>query len=119
MSTQPQRIQRKRTKGWKMPPNTINVCRPGRFGNPFDIETAIESGFATAETAQQFVVDCFRDWLGPSQSGRDWWQGPESDKRRAGIMEGLSFLRGKNLACFCHLDKPCHAAVLLELANKP
>ena len=27
-------------------------------------------------------------------------------------------LRGKNLACFCPLDQPCHADVLLELANK-
>ena len=33
----PQRIQRKRTKGWKMPPNTVSVCRPGKYGNPFYI----------------------------------------------------------------------------------
>jgi len=33
----PKRIQRKRTKGWKMPPNTISVTRPGRFGNKFII----------------------------------------------------------------------------------
>lgn len=26
-------------------------------------------------------------------------------------------LRGKNLACFCPLDQPCHADVLLEIAN--
>jgi Domain of unknown function (DUF4326) len=26
-------------------------------------------------------------------------------------------LRGKNLACWCRLDRPCHADVLLELAN--
>jgi len=28
-----------------------------------------------------------------------------------------SALRGKNLACWCALDQPCHADVLLELAN--
>ena len=27
------RIQRKRTKGWKMPPNTVYVGRPTKFGN--------------------------------------------------------------------------------------
>jgi len=27
-------------------------------------------------------------------------------------------LRGKNLACWCALDQPCHADVLLELANR-
>jgi len=31
----PKRIQRRRTKGWKMPENTVCVTRPGMFGNPF------------------------------------------------------------------------------------
>jgi hypothetical protein len=35
--SEPIRIQRKRTKGWRLPPNTICVCRPGKFGNPFRI----------------------------------------------------------------------------------
>lgn len=37
--------------------------------------------------------------------------------RRAKLIAGLPSLRGKNLACWCALDKPCHADVLLELAN--
>lgn len=28
-------------------------------------------------------------------------------------------LRGKNLACWCALDAPCHADVLIEIANAP
>lgn len=35
MTDKPVRIQRKRTKGWRMPPNTVAVGRPGYFGNPF------------------------------------------------------------------------------------
>jgi hypothetical protein len=27
-------------------------------------------------------------------------------------------LRGKNLACWCKLDQPCHADVLLRMANE-
>jgi hypothetical protein len=27
-------------------------------------------------------------------------------------------LRGRDLACWCHLDQPCHADVLLEVANR-
>jgi hypothetical protein len=27
-------------------------------------------------------------------------------------------LRGKNLACYCRIGQPCHADVLLELANR-
>ena len=115
----PERIQRKRSAGWRMPPNTVSVARPGTFGNPFTISAAVESGYASPERAQQFVVDCFRDWLGPTQRGRDCWQGPESDRRRKAILDSLHTLRGKNLACFCPLDQPCHASVLLELANAP
>jgi len=114
----PVRIQRKRTKGWRMPENTVSVTRPGKFGNPFTISDAIESGYATEQTAGAFIVECFRDWIGPTQSGRDWWQGPESDKRRKAILDGVGSLRGKNLACFCPIDQPCHADVLLELANR-
>ena len=33
----PQRIQLKRTKGWKMPPNTVKVDRSTRWGNPWRV----------------------------------------------------------------------------------
>jgi hypothetical protein len=113
----PQRIQLQRTKGWRMPANTVKVDRSTRWGNPFTITLAIEVGFATAETAPQFVVECFRDWIGPPRSGRDWWCGPESGRRRRIFIEDIGQLRGKNLACWCKPGAPCHADVLLELAN--
>jgi len=115
----PRRVQLSRAKGWRMPDNTVSVARPGRWGNPFKKAEAIESGYATEQDWQAFVVGCFRDWIGPSQSGRDWWQGPESDKRRRVFVEDMGTLSGKNLACWCRLDRPCHADVLLELANDP
>ena len=84
----PERIQRKRTKGWKMPPNTVSVCRPGRWGNPF---TFANSG--KIHPATRFACEVAPLW-------------------------DVTPLRGKNLACFCSLDEPCHADVLLELANR-
>ena len=118
--SEPQRIQRKRTKGWRMPENTVSVCRPGPFGNPFTIALALESGYVqTEDEAAAFVVECFGDWLAGGRHGRDWWQGPESDKRRAEILRRIPELRGKHLACFCQDGQPCHADVLLELANAP
>ncbi|ARR57110.1 hypothetical protein HY78_08465 [Rhizorhabdus wittichii DC-6] len=114
----PIRVQLRRTSGWRMPENTVSVARPGRFGNPFTISAAIESEYVTAEHAQAFVVECFRDWMSDGRQGRDWWQGEDSDRRKAAIKEGLPGLRGKNLACWCPLDRPCHADVLLELANR-
>jgi hypothetical protein len=115
MGERPKRIQRKRTKGWRMPEGAVYVGRPTRWGNPFLPHVAVETDFATNETAPQFVVDCFREWLGGT--GCDWWQGLESAKRRSAVLTGLHELRGRDLACWCPLDQPCHADVLLQLAN--
>jgi len=96
----PIRIQRKRTKGWKMPPNTVYVGRPTKWGNPYKIDCAV--GIDTRADA----VRLFRDMLkfgNPEDYPLDDVIGAE--------------LRGKNLACWCRLDQPCHADVLLELAN--
>ena len=38
----PIRIQRLHTKGWKMPPNTVYVGRPSRYGNPWVIGKLLE-----------------------------------------------------------------------------
>lgn len=115
----PVRIQLCRTKGWRMPPGAVKVDRSTRWGNPFTKALAVESGYTDAADAQAFIVNCFRDWIGPSQSGRDWWQGAESDRRRRVFIEDIGQLRGKNLACWCPAGSPCHADVLLELANRP
>lgn len=123
----PVRLQLSRKKGFNLQAHSLatnglpaaNCARPSRFGNPFLVATAIACEYANKETAREFVVECFRDWLGPSQIGRDWWQGAESDRRRTAILSGLSDLRGKNLACFCALDGPCHCDALLELSNRP
>jgi hypothetical protein len=92
----PVRIQRKRIKGWKMPPNTVSVTRPGKWGNPYKVGL----GFGTAESA----VDAYRRLIATG----------------AYLRQNLHELRGKNLACWCALDsQSCHADVLLKLANAP
>lgn len=96
MSDAPRRIQRSRAKGWKMPANTVYVGRPTRWGNPFRV--------GVHGTAQE-CVDLFARWIAFGCTRLD-----EAAEEH---------LRGKNLACFCALDQPCHADVLLELANAP
>jgi hypothetical protein len=94
----PVRVQRKRSRGWKMPENTVYVGRPSRWGNPFRVSPTM-----TATEA----VDAFIEWVNEEEDG--WvFADPES----------LAPLRGKNLACWCRLDRPCHADVLMELANR-
>lgn len=88
----PVRIQRKRTRGWKMPPNTVYVGRPSKWGNP------------VVHPCSKVAADQFRKIC------------KALPPLRAQIRREL---RGKNLACWCPLDQPCHADVLLELANSP
>jgi len=103
----PARVQRKRVKGYRMPPNTVSVARPGRWGNPCRIGMYRNYGRADA-------VRDFRRWLDREPGVRSFeiafGKPPSIETIRAE-------LRGKNLACFCPLDQPCHADVLLEIAN--
>lgn len=99
----PERIQRKRTKGYRMPPNTVSVTRPGIFGNPF---TAAE-----CRDAEQ-AVWLYSQWMNSNGRFADY-----KPLLRAYVQNQLGRLRGKNLACFCPLNQPCHADVLLEIAN--
>ena len=109
-----ERIQRKRTKGWRMPPNTVYVGRPGKFGNPYltwlrTKEEAIE--------AYRMGVEGRWDELQRWQAHGFAWMEYHVIPWFKRIRESLPELRGKNLACWCPLDQPCHADVLLELAN--
>jgi Domain of unknown function (DUF4326) len=113
----PIRIQRKRTKGWAMPENTVCVDRSTRWGNPFTVENCRDAGYkGTDSEVAKRCVGAFKVWLGPMW--RNNWDGEDSERQRANILDHIDDLRGKNLACWCKLDQPCHADVLLELANE-
>jgi hypothetical protein len=120
---QPVRIQRRRSKGWRMPEGAVYVGRPSKWGNPFQIASAIQAGFAEDEaTARVVAVTFFREWL---RNPRHFFESPStSHEVRSRFLNSLHELRGRDLACWCPLyDKdgnkvPCHADVLLELANR-
>lgn len=110
----PIRVQLSRTKGWRMPPNTVKVDRSTIWGNPFTVRDAIAIAQIPPHQAAAHCAAVFRLWLDGRRSD---WMGPESDAAAAVILKRLPELRGKNLACWCPPDCPCHADVLLELAN--
>jgi len=89
------RIQRKRSKGWRMPDNTVYVGRPGKFRNMCRVGIDVQ-------TNEQAVFHFKRNVLG--------------NKNYCDMV--IKELKGKNLACWCSLDKPCHADVLLQIANQ-
>ncbi len=90
------RIQRQRTKGWRMPEGAVYVGRPTKWGNPFRIEDSDEP---TADPRANAILafEC------------------SVTQRHAEIK---SELHGKDLACWCPIGQPCHADVLLKIANE-
>ena len=106
----PERIQLRRVKGWRLPFLAKSFAPPTRWGNPWRvglISCACRSAGECShnafrcETAAE-AVEQYRWWLTNSQR----------------LLAALPELRGRNLACWCRLDQPCHADVLLDLANR-
>lgn len=113
------RIQRKRSRGWRMPEGAVYCGRPTKWGNPYwhiakhySVEQALAmfrmtaSGLWLPELGEKFAIDYYevhRAWL--ARIG-----GHPVEVIR-------SELRGKTLACWCRQKDPCHVDVLLEIAN--
>lgn len=101
----PQRIQLSRSKGWRMPPNTVKVDRATKWGNPFVVGRP--GGAYTAK-----VVDRRHAYL--------LYRSIAASNEKL-VDAARAELRGKNLACWCPKEDSyedcCHAAVLLEIAN--
>jgi hypothetical protein len=114
----PKRIQRKRTKGWRMPPNTVSVTRPGPFGNPYKGPGAVAAFRELIEQMQKAMREegGLLPVIGPDYEVCDL--GADLQEFAYRLVRRLPELRGKNLACFCSLENHCHADVLLELANQ-
>lgn len=114
--TGPRRIQRRRTAGWRMPEGAIYVGRPSRWGNPFTIESALDAGWAEDQAgARKLAVECFEDVLHYGRAA--YWWFAHGAEQIDWLREHVHELAGHDLACWCPLDQPCHADVLLEYAN--
>lgn len=124
----PHRVQRLRTSGWTMPPNTVYVGRPTKWGNPYRVggrivieadwgdSAGLQHEFGGITLAQ--AVEGYRDLMAlrlalPPYD--DEWE-PAYQGVWAHALE--TELAGRNLACWCPLGGPCHADVLLDLATR-
>lgn len=97
----PKRIQRRRTKNWRMPEGAIYVGRPSVFGNPFNWRIYGKQGAARL----------YRKWLGPEGDTKF----PKFATQREKLLWRLPELYNKDLCDWCSLDEDCHADILLEL----
>lgn len=109
----PDRIQLSRRAGWRLPPRSMSVARPHRWGNPFRIGHGADGRIEVRDShgktrahaltmpeARRTAVALYRESLTPETAA-----------------QVRADLAGLNLACWCPPDDACHADVLLELAN--
>lgn len=110
-----QRIHRRRTKGWRAPEGAVNVGRGTKWGNPYVVGRCIDPQwwrvyshpsrddvgppFLSKAAATTYAVACYR----------------VRANRNAGTIRAE--LAGRDLMCWCPLNQPCHADVLLAIAN--
>jgi uncharacterized protein DUF4326 len=115
----PQRIQLRRTKGWRKPEGAIVVSRPSKWGNPFQVcrtrgkweveiiddlkHRHVYGSFITKLDATQQAVDLYRWHVEHGLYDPDRYD--------------LTELTGKDLCCWCPLTSVCHADVLLAVSN--
>ena len=89
----PQRVQLRRTRGWRKPPNTVVVSRPSKWGNPYKV----------ADYGRPEAVRLYKEHL----------------RRRPELVEAARReLRGRDLACWCAPGVECHADLLMAAANE-
>jgi len=117
----PVRVQLSRAKGFDLQALSLatnglpaqRVSRPGPWGNPFTIaQTAARTGLDPAAAQAQAVAD-YAAWV---EHRLDPARSPGPPPTRQAIRAALS---GKNLACWCRPGTPCHADILIALANGP
>lgn len=124
--TGPWRVQRSRAKGERLPDGAICVTRPGKWGNPFVIERRDDwydgEAWLVVDSRDRTVLSHFSS----CPNGRREAAAVAVEEYRCALVAGdlrvtvedvRRDLSGKTLACWCPVGAPCHADVLLELAN--
>lgn len=132
LDTQPRRIQRRRTKGWRAPDGAVYVGRGSRWGNPCtQIRTPALDGSTWEREGRLGKVSGQQHAFVHPDSTVTWHLVQDATREQAVAMfrdwlvlvprlaeAARTELRGRDLMCWCPLDEPCHADVLLELANE-
>lgn len=109
------RIQLSRTAGWRLPPNTVKVDRSTRWGNPYRIGEPVDlkqvKRWGWVFSPQGKLIVC----ADATEAVRRFSVCVAGDEAIHDFVRAQ--LGGKNLACWCAPGDPCHADILLVLAN--
>ena len=108
------RVQRKRTKGYKLPENTKCVNRCTKWGNPFKV--LFEAGYwVVRDRDGNYWGRLYTEKIGAVEKSIECYSGWVDGQIGTGNLD-IAELTSKNLACFCPTDQPCHADYLLQIA---
>lgn len=128
MTPTPIRVQRQRTKGWRMPENTVYVGRGTKWGNPWKVGHLFSLTSGDPAKIDSQLRAPIEEYMGGPISPETAvelyrlilpWRTSDASTavRNLPFESAVKELAGKNLACWCPLAQPCHADVLLEVAN--
>lgn len=119
--TTPTRIQRRRTKGWRAPEDAVYVGRPTLYGNPFQLARVGKDWLVYVDAAPGVTGRTVATLCGEREARQTAVDHFRAELRTPGGSEQAVFfaskLHGRDLMCWCPASMPCHADVLLELAN--
>lgn len=116
----PIRIQRRRTKGWTAPEGAVYVGRPTRWGNPFRPWQRPDGEWVVLDD-NDVEYPTYRDGrFGALERAVDLYLTVDIQQLESpSAVDIRAALAGRDLMCWCRLDRPCHADVLLRIANTP
>lgn len=121
----PERFRLSRSSGWRMPPGGMSVARPSRWGNPFFVGGDYRwaegqpcpfprAGAVLRDGDSGSIVRCQS-----VEQAVAWFRTWATEMNPTIAADARQFLAGHDLGCWCGPDRPCHADVLLEIANQP
>lgn len=125
-STKPKRVQMSRQKPWRAEhPDAVIVDRRTGWGNWYrvtrDTSRTVDRGWWVGMSSDPKIAGPYEHKAKAIGKAVDWFRADCQDVLRAetdgAFYDAFAELRGRDLACWCPLDQPCHADVLLELAN--
>jgi hypothetical protein len=117
----PRRIRRRRAKGWRLAETTANpngaavVDRTSRWGNPFAVRRDGD-GWVVVDLGTGDTLDRLTTEVDARRVAVEWFRAFLADRPEL-VAAARPHLAGRDLACFCPEDGPCHADVWLEVVN--
>lgn len=105
-----------------MPEGCVYVGRPTRWGNPYRVVQFPNGLWGVVRDRpggdREYIDNPVETRVEAMASAVEWYRAYLCSAAGSVVREAAcSELRGRDLACWCPLARPCHADVLIEIVN--